>query len=326
VKLHSAFGNVGARHAVPLQFAALAVFLSACVSFSTPYEERANVYNFVAVAEENDNDFSYPVTGAISTTGTLVYIPIPRKPMLIELFSKKKKKPLHLPSNDTEILVSGVLTPELLYRFGFAKLRLKYPSEYTPMWLINSSIDDDTHFIWDGEITFNDVKKNAQFDIYTYRLIGGDKLIEMINAKKPQSGMEFTYVVTDVDGVIAKPPFKWGKFISAVTSYGLYSGVETNYYATYPYFSKAEWEKEKWSPSSTNLDSYFKFFLKPGQKFQLVNKAGEVVAEIFGNTYTIYDTLPQSEWASMKQNMALFYVYRLIARRFFYSSDGGFSF
>jgi hypothetical protein len=34
----------------------------------------------------------------------------------------------------------------------------------------------------------------------------------------------------------------------------------------------------------------------------------------------------ESEWDSMKQNMALFYVYRLIAQRFFYSDNERFSF
>jgi hypothetical protein len=306
------------------------MLLAGCVSSPAPGEA---VYNFFAVTDEKDNDFSYPVTGNIATTGMLVYIPMPQEPALFErfllgVFAEKEEKPQHLPSmiptNDTEILASGVLRLcGLSGGFDFVKIHTKNPNGYPPVWLVT----DHTHYMWDGEIAFNGALEKAQFDIYMYVLNGGVKLIETYSEGKQQSGMEFTYAVTDADAVIAKPPFKWGKFISGVASYGLYSGVETNYYATYPDFTKAEWETATWTPvSSTKLDSYFKFFLKPGQKFQLVNKAGKVVAEIFGNTYTIYDALPQSEWDRMKQNMALFYVYRLIARHFFYSSFERFSF
>jgi hypothetical protein len=304
----------------------LTVVLSACVSVLSPapHEERAAVYNFFAVTDEKDNDFSYRVTGNIAATGMLVYMPMSREPALFERFYEREEGPPPLPSTDTEIIASGVLRYRgLLGGFDFVKIHTKNPSGYPPIWLV----EDHDHYMWDGEIAFNDTRERTQFDIYTYVLNGGIKLIETYSAEKQQIGMEFAYAVTDADAVITKPPFKWGKFISDAASYGLYSGVETDYYATYPDFTKAEWKIATWAPvSSTKLDSYFKFFLKPGQKFQMVNSAGLVVAEIYGNIYTIYDTLPESEWDSMKHNMALFYVYRLIARRFFYSNAVGFSF
>jgi hypothetical protein len=65
-----------------------------------------------------------------------------------------------------------------------------------------------------------------------------------------------------------------------------------------------------------------RFFLKEGQKFQLVDKNGTVAAEIYGNVYTIYDTLPESEWEDMKQqNIGMFYVYRSIARALFLTDN-----
>jgi hypothetical protein len=68
---------------------------------------------------------------------------------------------------------------------------------------------------------------------------------------------------------------------------------------------------------SSRVDNLAKFFLKQGQKFQLVDKSDVVVAEIYGDTYTLYDTLPESEWEAMKQNIGMFYVYRLIVRALF---------
>jgi hypothetical protein len=38
------------------------MLLAGCVSSPAPDKERASVYNFFAVTDEKDNDFSYPVT------------------------------------------------------------------------------------------------------------------------------------------------------------------------------------------------------------------------------------------------------------------------
>jgi hypothetical protein len=305
----------------------LAVVLSSCASVvcSAPYEERAAVYTFAADAQENDNDFSYPITGTIAATGTLAYIPqgLAQNERCFGLSEHTKHPPLS-PSPDTEILASGLLRRQSMSTIlGFVKIHTQNPNGAPPIWLV----EDCDHYTWEGEIAFNGASKKAQFAIYTYVINGGVKLIETYNAEKQQTGMEFMYAVTGADPVINKPPFKWGTFICDSASYRLYCGVETDYYATYPSFIKAEWKTAQWaSIGATHIDSYFTFFLKPGQKFQLLNKAGEVAAELFGNIYTIYDTLPESEWDSMKQNMALFYVYRLIAQRFFYSDNERFSF
>jgi hypothetical protein len=39
-----------------------------------------------------------------------------------------------------------------------------------------------------------------------------------------------------------------------------------------------------------------------------------VVAELCRDAYTLYDTLPQTEWDDMKQALALFHAFRRIAR------------
>jgi hypothetical protein len=300
----------------------LTIVLFGCVSPPAPYEEREAVYNFHACEEETDNDFSYPVTGNIAVTGTLVYIP--REPTALELFgldflSKKEKKVPSLPANDTEILVSGLLkTPDSSKDTSWVRFYTKNSRGLRPVWFTKYYYD----YIWDGIIMFNGTRKNAKLYIYEYVMYGsGDvKLVEMNSAKNQPSGIDFTHLI-GTDAVVDSPPFQWGKFISDTEEYGLYAVIETNYYAKYPDFTQEDREKAKWLASTySKVDNYFEFFLKAGQKFQLINSAGLVVAEIYGNTYTIYDILPESEWDGMKQNMALFYVFRLIARRIFYSS------
>ncbi|MDR3115269.1 MAG: hypothetical protein LBU25_07095, partial [Treponema sp.] len=54
-------------------------------------------------------------------------------------------------------------------------------------------------------------------------------------------------------------------------------------------------------------------FLRNGQKFQILDSADAVVAELRENHYTLYDTLPQTEWDDMKQGLALFHAFRCIA-------------
>jgi hypothetical protein len=53
--------------------------------------------------------------------------------------------------------------------------------------------------------------------------------------------------------------------------------------------------------------------LRNGQKFQILDSADAVVAELRENHYTLYDTLPQTEWDDMKQGLALFHAFRCIA-------------
>jgi hypothetical protein len=291
--------------------------------YSAPVEEHAVVYTFSAAANENDNDFSYPVTGNIAETGTFAYFPqgLTQNEKIDEFFSgnsAKEKAPPPAPRG-TDIIVSGLLKTRGLFDDGFVtKIQSKNPNGGGYF----SDIAHNINYVWEGEIAFDGKNKKSRFDIYTHVLDGVVKLIETYRADKQKTGVEFMYAVTDADTVLAKPPFKWGIFQCDAASYSLYSGVETNYYATYPSFHPLEWNTARWryaAPHATHIDTYFTFFLKPAQKFQLVNQSGAVVAEIFGNIYTIYDTLPESDWDSMKENMALFYVYRLIARRFFYA-------
>jgi hypothetical protein len=126
--------------------------------------------------------------------------------------------------------------------------------------------------------------------------------------------MVFNNYISEADAVREIPPYYWGKFISSGGEYKLYAVVEDDYYARYPDFTQRERRKIS---GVRRIDSLAKFFLKEGQKFQLVDKSGAVVAEIYGDLYTIFDTLPEAEWEGMKHNIGMFYVYRLIARALF---------
>jgi len=69
------------------------------------------------------------------------------------------------------------------------------------------------------------------------------------------------------------------------------------------------------SSEKRRVETTMKFFLKEGQKFQIVDAFSTVVVELCGNTYTLYDTLPQTEWDNMKQAIALFHTFRVFAKR-----------
>jgi hypothetical protein len=83
------------------------------------------------------------------------------------------------------------------------------------------------------------------------------------------------------------------------------------YYAKYPDFSQRE-RTELTISSRVETTAYN--FLRKAQKFQILNKSDAVVAELSENNYTLYDTLPQTEWDDMKQALALFHAFRYIAK------------
>jgi hypothetical protein len=53
---------------------------------------------------------------------------------------------------------------------------------------------------------------------------------------------------------------------------------------------------------------FFDCLFREDQKFQVVNNAGGVVAEMRGAAYSLYDALPEHERAGIKQNIGIFSI------------------
>jgi hypothetical protein len=232
-------------------------------------------------------DHSYPVSAEVTETGALTYTKA-------ALFSKNKKAPV-----DGEIIVYGQIKepgePRGIMRIG------AYPQK-------NKNIPEHILFLaekyhalykWDGDILFADetYKANIVLDAECDSVSGdGDKIILLDSAKTDYTGFEFTGVIGNWIFFEASPEsgastFPWwvGDFISG------------NKHKTYQLYAVTEVE------TVPPYDTKATFFYEP-QKFQIVDASNAVVAEIQNGAYTLYDTLPEVERDTMKQNIALFYV------------------
>jgi hypothetical protein len=94
------------------------------------------------------------------------------------------------------------------------------------------------------------------------------------------------------------PPQEWGELVLSGRAHRIFSVIEGVYYG--------------WRDTRAESTAYE--FLRKEQKFQILDHSDAVVAELQENNYTLYDTLPQTEWDDMKQALALFHAFRHLAR------------
>jgi hypothetical protein len=316
----------------------LSVLLSGCLSISSD-GKNWDPYSFPATTEEHDIDYSYPVTEKIAETGTILY---KRDAYTqFDFFPKLsgKEYPLTPPLNDTEIFVSGTVAgggaANALFIHIPAKSAKGTPEiHWTPY---------DYEYTWRGEIAFDGAVQTAMISFNLYASDQEGKLLMVVlnsaispfkntgmfsgfrkwfTNKKPNDreshgvNMEFNTYLSRVSVVEKEPPYQWGIFILDDRKYTIYAVIEDNYYAMYPDFTQMERGKNAWFGS--RVTSRADFFLKKGQKFQIVNIDGVVVSELFGDVYRIYDTLPEHEWGDIKRNLAMLYVFRLITRSIYW--------
>jgi riboflavin synthase len=281
------------------------------------------MYAFPEIAEQNLLDYSFPATGNIAMEGYLAYRP---KPTFY--YAPIREPEGFVPSHDTEIIIIGNLfNREALTNMAFIVIPGRNTGglpeiHWTPY---------QYRYIWDGEIVFDTMTQKAKLDLYVHASDkeGEYKIVVLKKAQTQDAHIDFTYLIKAARAVPQPPPFRWGEFVTGDDSaYTLYAVREENYYIKYPDYTEADRKKLKMSVigSSSQTDSLSEFFLKPEQKFQLLDKTGVVAAEIMGNRYVIHDTVPESEWDAMRQNIGLFYVFRLIARKIFTSYDFGVTF
>jgi hypothetical protein len=286
----------------------LFLYLVAPELFAANYERDESIFVFPAVPQDSDIDYSFSVTGNVACVGVIRYEYIPNKPFA------SFREPLEPPLDDG-ILAAGIFQNLKSYD-NVMFIYIPAKSNQAKGWPEIHWTRYEYEYVWEGEIV-NGTAQEAKLDIYVYAVSnsGFSRKAVLKSAKMPSAEMEFNNYISTADVVHEIPPYYWGRFISISSGaeYKLYAVVEDNYYARYPGFK----QRERRKTGSSRVDSLAKFFLKQGQKFQLVDKSDVVVSEIYGNTYMLYDTLPESEWEAMKQNIGMFYVYRLIARALF---------
>jgi hypothetical protein len=273
---------------------------------------------FSAKKEITDKDYSFQVTENIYEQGTLLYA---HRTQGWKLWQDRKIKPDSVTNRNSAIRITGILESLGLENLGGS---IKNPGRKfidigTPKLLFAKQ---QRRYTWSG-VVLSDGTENAQIDftVYAAAIDGKSKLMAVDKAGTPNATLEFEYAILDFDDVSIPPPILTAKLVLQDAEYGLYAVMATDYRAKYPDFDEYESELDRvtWR-SRIRFDNFDAFLLKPGQKFQIVDGPGTVVAEIFGDTYTLYDAcaeMTMMQRKALKESMALFYVFRLLAREYF---------
>ncbi|MDR1466426.1 MAG: hypothetical protein LBI40_02250 [Treponema sp.] len=287
------------RNPVAIVFLTTLSILSGCSSMG--WLDAPNV----PAAE--DIDYSYPVSGNVAAQGTIMF---KFKPKFWEKLLHNP--PLPVPAGDSEIIVYFGYVPD--FRWTSSWVPAKRKGEMRPFFLLwgdTSKYTGKCDIIFgtsslEGELVIirrnpsKPVEKNATItvlNIATTRTVS----VEMNN-----------YISTD-KVVPSMPPCSWGELILSDKAYRIFSVIEEAYYARYPDFSQEE--RKKLRGFGSRVETTARNFLRDEQKFQILDNAGAVVAELRKDAYTLYDTLPQAEWDDMKQALALFHAFRYMANR-----------
>jgi hypothetical protein len=254
------------------------------------------------------------LTGNIVGTGTLGYEE-KKTGFFAAIFSLFSKKEERIPVAG-EILAKGSYKaqgePRGIYRIAYPQKNKNLPQ----------SILIDTyhvHYKWTGDIMFSDKTHEANFLIDADGTKAGDrnKTILLDTAETAFSRFEFSGPIGDTDFEVAPesgiPSVPWwvGDFISEDKTCRLYTVVKTELEHTNPPGLKDPYAYET-----------RKTFFYPEQKFQIVDTASNtVLAEIYHNAYTLYDTTPETEREAMKCNIGLFYALLQVSKQIDASSS-----
>jgi hypothetical protein len=254
------------------------------------------------------------LTGNIVETGTLGYEE--KKTgffaAIVSLFSKKEER---IPVAG-EILAKGSYKaqgePRGIYRIAYPQ-----KNKNLPQYILIDTYH--VHYKWTGDIMFSDKTHEANFLIDADGTKAGsrNKTILLDTAETEFSRFEFSGPIGGTDFEAASksgvPSFPWwvGDFISEDKTYRLDAVVQIGPEHAYP-------------PGFQDPYAYEtrKTFFYPEQKFQIVDTASNtVLAEIYNNAYTLYDTTPETEREAMKCNIGLFYAVLQVSKQIDASSS-----
>jgi hypothetical protein len=292
---------------IPIKIAFLtALFaLSGCSSFEAMLTSLLNGSEVPAV---EDIDYSYPTSGNVAAAGSIVFR---FKPRFWEKLFRNPESPA--PANESEILIYMNLRKAVWF---WPWLPEERGGPY--LLIFNESADQYTA---KGDIVFGSARRNGKLIIWKYPVETTDdnfRLIVLMSANTETVSVEMNNFIASGSTIHVlhyTPPYYWGDLVLRDKAYRIFSVIEEDYYAKYPDFSQKERGSKQRGFVGGRVETTAHNFLRSEQKFQITDNSRVVMAELYGDVYTLYDTLPQTEWDAMKQALALFHAFRVIAGR-----------
>jgi hypothetical protein len=266
------------KHILLISFFLLPIIiLASCVSIS--YSKTGNYI-----------DYSYPVRGALLEKGTITYT---------------KQKPWFREKQGSKEGISITCLSDSSTSFGKTSGPLLHKAA---IFIINMRHDV---YNWKGTIEYSGVMVNADVSIDVYgdketrifvlhkaRIEQTTSSIKMREAWDMYNDFEFPYWI--------------GNFSIGMNEYRIFFVLDDEYTVSSSKTALSDDEKEYYlaqhSDTMRNL-YFFDYLFREDQKFQIISNAGTVVAEICGDTYLLYDALPEHERGSIKQNIGIFSIF-----------------
>jgi hypothetical protein len=250
---------------------------------------------------------AFPVPGDILEQGSIGIL----KQDISPLFSipiGKTKPP------ETDIALVGYLqenTPGKIMLFNFKSLN----EDEADVVIIDGY---RWHYRWTGSLTMDNQTSELTFAFNGYDTNDdGYHLNFELETIKKQDHIELNHILDD--HVIPSIPYRLGSFYIGGIRYPLYIVLE------YEYEIESSMPKEDIIKQTPYLlkdeKSMYNIVFRRDQKFQIVNELNQGVADIQGDAYTLYHTLPVSAKPGMKRLIAQMYTFIRIARQLHQGTD-----
>jgi hypothetical protein len=257
--------------------------LTSCVSIS--YSKTGNYI-----------DYSYPVHGALLEKGTITYTKQ-------KLWFWEKQRPSLSIQQKEGINITCLSDSSASFGETSGPLLRK-----TGIFIINMRHDI---YNWKGTIEYSGTIVNADVSIDVY----GDKEADIFMLNKARIKQTASSIVIREAWERFNEfefPYWIGGFSVGTNEYRIFFVLDDEYTVSSSKTALSDDEKEYYLAHHDNIVRKLRFFyclFREDQKFQIVNNAGGVVAEMRGATYSLYDALPEHERDSIKQNMGLFFIF-----------------
>jgi hypothetical protein len=255
-----------------------------------------------------DIDHSYPATGAVAQRGAITFESKPA--FWIRLFYNPAPP---VPVNENEIVTHFGFEPD--FRWPWDQ-NWDWDWDWTSLvdWIPPERSGGTGTILWGGvdkyygkcEIRFGNAIHQGELRIRRNPAKPTDSkaqenesaiLMVLDSATTKTVSVEMNNYITTNNLTSHSPPHSWGTLVLSGRAYRIVSVIEGLYYG--------------WRDTKAESTAYE--FLRSRQKFQILDGSDTVVAELHGNNYALYDTLPQTEWEDMQQALALFHAFRHIA-------------
>jgi hypothetical protein len=286
--------NIPMKAVVTVLFCAL--LLGACHTFS--------------ITEGGSIDRAFPVEGVIVEKGTLG---IAKQSWTNWLpFAKKDS----FPNADIGILGQLQESKDML-RTLWSDVKSKNEGELDTVMLGAYRWD----FQWNGSVNIQNQPSEIRlrFEGYSADEKGYHMTFVLPDAKSPDTDrIEFNRRLDEYE--ILTMPYRLGSFYIGGVCYPLYITQEVDYALASDGIPEEELRerRDELLRGYRNLTS---LVFRRDQKFQVVNEANIGVADIQGDAYTLYDTLPEADRTALRRLIAQLYTFIRLTRQIHIETD-----